>query len=206
MVKVLHFLLYAFAIANFVKSASQHRQPRGPKRKSAEPVNNNIFEKVEYEVFNKTLIKDFRLEWRPLASNVFRYNVSVEITEHLNELWYNYRLFYKYTTYQKFLIDMNMDVCGILNKTTNNPLTKVLLANYMREIQTDGYHMNFKPECPFYGYLEAWSTGSNSSHYNFPLVPAGRYRVDLEARRTEHGPVIMVVRAFVRVSDLRIWF
>lgn len=206
MTNILIVILHLLAVIDFIISANPRHRQQKPKIKYVEPTNNNIFEKYDYEVFNKTLMKDLWIFMRPIAPNVYKVNASFEITDPINEIWYQYQLFRKYNTYQKFLIDMNMEMCGIFNKTSSNPLASVLLENNKRIEQMDGFYTNIKPQCPFYGHYELWHTGFNSSLYSFPLVPSGQYRVDVTTRRTKDGPKIMKMRFFGHVSDLRVWF
>lgn len=205
MAKFFIVIFHIFIFINLAHSSTKHDQPK-PKRKTTEPTNNIILEKFEFEVYNKTLLKDVFLDLRPIARNVHTINISSEITEPLNETWFRCKLFYKYQTYQKFFGDAFFDGCRILNKTTFNPVADILLKNTMRALQMDGVRMSFKMQCPFYGRFDLWHPGLNFSTVNMPLLPAGRYRGDFMLSRTEKGSLIGIVRSFFQISDLRVWF
>lgn len=166
--------------------------------------NNVIFEKMEYEIYNKSLFVENWVDVRPVAWNVVKANASANLTQPINELWIHFILFRKYNTYKKFLIDVKFEGCGFLNGTVNDPVGQYIMENYLR--MQDNVQMNFKLQCPISGMLTASTQHLNVSEFIFPLMPAGRYRIDAYAMAKRNGPNYGVLRWYYQISDLRVWF
>lgn len=174
-----------------------------------QPANNVILERVEFENFNKSLIKLHVFIVRPITWNVFKINVSVTLTDPVNELWAHGILFRKYNTYKKFLIDITFDVCGFFNGTASNPVAQYIMENYLR--LKENFKMNFNLQCPFSGAISVISDHFNSSELVIPLLSAGRYRWDVYGlapplKKGLNSQKYFVVRFFFEISDLRVWF
>lgn len=171
-------------------------------KRQQKPENNAIMEKMTYEVFDKDLVESVHLEYRPLALNTHKLNVTVVLARPVETLWLRFRLYYKYTYYQKYLIDVREDACAFFRGIENSPVAKILMENYNRM----GVQFNFKLQCPLSGTLMAWNDRINSSHWKLPLMNAGRYRWDTTAMPSKYGKEYGVARAYVTISDFRVWF
>lgn len=171
-----------------------------------QPIPNNvIFEKIEYTIFNKTLITDTMLSIKLIARNVLRINGTLTFTESVNAIWVHAVLNYKYTTYQKYLVDQWMDVCSLLESIGNDLLAQVIWENFSRYLNDSVF--NFELRCPFYGVLTATNIrGLNVSTLVIPLLQAGRYRADLHFAPRRNGPIYAISHIYARISDLRVWF
>lgn len=188
------FLIYGAVVA--IKSR---------KNSNEEPKNNVIFERLEYQVLNRTLIKERYVEVRLIARNVIKVNASVELTEPVNRFWLHATLFYKYTIYQKYLIEVHDEVCQYLNVSVPfNALAQLAAWNVLEFI--DDTNIEFEIVCPFNGVLTVSNDGLNLSRLITPLLPAGRYRVDAALSRRKTSPPFATAQLYVRISDFRIWF
>lgn len=132
-----------------------------------EPDNNVIFERIEYQVLDRNVVVDDWLDIRSIAPNVIRLNGSATLVHPLNEIWGRGVLYYRYATYQKFLIDYKGEGCrimnGILNGDSTNPFTKYVLENYYPLLWDDGFYTNFNYTCPVSGTMYGWHEGLNMS-------------------------------------------
>lgn len=195
----MNIALVATVVVIFIGSAIE------AKRLRENIPNNVIFEKMEYQIFNKTLIKDGVVKWKKVAYNTVIFNASMTITEPLNEIWVHSVLYYKYRQYQKYLIDIWVEYCRSIIDPTNHPIAQVILNNFFS--LNDNFYINFDLKCPITGAMEFRSIRSfNVSKIVIPLMQAGRYRANFYYTLRQNGPVYAAGQVYVSVSDLRIWF
>lgn len=169
-------------------------------RKMAEPANNIIFERIEFVKLNKSLFHENLVFVRSVAPNVLKVNISVTINQPINKIWIRTIFNRKQNTYNKFLIDVAFELCGLLDGTLGNPMGEIMVNNFAL------FDRNFELKCPFKGTLIAGSEHFNASYINFPLLPAGRYRVDIVLSLVKTGPIFGTIQIYFQVSDLRVWF
>lgn len=189
---------------------SREARPRKV-RVQEEPTNNIFFEKIEYRILDRSVISKDWIDIRPIAPNVYRVNATVEVAQTINESWASVTLYYKYTTYQKFLISFKHEGCSLLNAllddNSTSPFKKIILDNTAQFIWDFGYETNFQYKCPVEpDELYAWHEGINVSRFSLPLMPAGRYRVNMFGYTSEHALPYVSGELYFRISDLRIWF
>lgn len=172
--------------------------------KQEEPTNNILFEKLESEFYNRNVVYDEPPLIRPIAPNVFKMNLTMVTKRIFNEVWLQMVFFYKYNTYQKFPIATKAELCGVLNGTIANPVGQIFLENFLK-LEKD-LKLSFKLQCPLTGTLSFTAEHFNFSHFTLPLLPAGRYRIDIQAFSTKNGPSLFLAQMYFRISDLRVWF
>lgn len=179
--------------ARKVLNQSRHEEPR----------NNTLFEKHEFEVFDKTIFASYYIEFKPIARNVLKVNILGVLSEAWTEIWCRATLYKKYNTYQKYLIDLRDDLCQYFNFASgNNLLTKLLFDTYAQLFQS-----NFRLQCPIGpGRLSIWADRFNFSELNAPLMPAGRYRLDLLLTKKKPEHKLYIFRTYFSISDIRVWF
>lgn len=172
---------------------------------SCEPTknaNNFIFEKLEYEIHDKSLVSYHNITFRLIARNTLRANITVVLTRPLPQVWIHFVLYHKYIRYQKFLIDVWEDLCEVFNDGHPGLVTTMLLE----DVQRLGTVFHFKLRCPFSGTIMVTNDRVNVSGLNLPLMPAGRYRLDLSFAIGREKPALVTIQYFVRISDYRVWF
>lgn len=196
-IKVFGIILLGLATIVTVES---HKK----KRPVVEPKNNVLFEKFEYEITNTTWIDVHYVDIRPVQRNILRFNASFSLTVPINQMFLHILLYYKYNTYQKFLIHQIGEVCAFSRGEYLNPLGKIFRENLMD--LNGGMELNFEIQCPYYGDLRIYHSGVNFSQVNFPLLPAGRYRFDVSFTPTRNGPVYAKYFVYFAISDIRVWF
>lgn len=163
--------------------------------------NNVLLERIEYQLKDQSLYSYNNVVFKAIAHNVYRINITSTFTRPINELYVHFVLYYKYTTYRKFLIDIWEDGCAFLNSSLTAPVARLAVENTINL----GVKMNFKLECPFSGTLIFVHDGLNFSHVNVPLFPAGRYRLDISLASPKKRNIYLEIQAFYTISDIRLW-
>lgn len=167
--------------------------------------NNVIFEKMEYQIFNKTLIKDGIIKWKKVAYNALIFNASMTLTEPVKEIWVHTVLYYKYRQYQKYLIDLWVEYCRSVTDPAHHPFGQVVYNNFL--LLRDYYNISFDIQCPLSGELKFSTRRTlNVSSVTIPLMQAGRYRMNFYYSVRQNGPIYAAGQVYVSISDLRIWF
>lgn len=176
---------------------------------SKEIDNNVIFEKFEYQIFNHSLVKVNYLEIKPVGHNVLRANGSYSILQPLNDVWLRGTLYYKYVRYQKFLVNLEFNVCDLFANMFNMPFTKLIIDNLVAlydDISELEFDLDYELKCPLNGTASAYHPHFNMSKIVLPLLPAGRYRADYIYRTHKYGKPVALLQLFFQISDLRVWF
>lgn len=206
----LSFLLSAAGLLIMQANYSEMVRPRAHQKPKVieEPRNNIIYERVTYKIFNKTLINVNYVELDKLISyNVIRMNFSVSITQPVHSLYVRGILYHKYQQYQRYLIDVEGDVCQFVKTGfLSSPFIPMILENtltYLEDLEID---TDMELACPAIGTLALAHPCCNISHITIPLLPAGRFRFDVQFRVVKDGPIQASTQAFFRVSDVRVWF
>lgn len=167
--------------------------------------NNVIIERIEHQILNKTFFKDTSIRWRKTANNVIAFNATIGLPQPVNKFWMHAVLNYKVKEYQKYLLDVWLEICEVFETPTKHPLGPIILQNY--HSFRDDVAYNFDTHCPLLGNLELKSLRPfNCSRIILPLLQAGRYRVDLEFSPKQNGPTYAAVQIYGSISDFRIWF
>lgn len=167
--------------------------------------NNVIFEKMEYQIFNKTLIKDGIIKSKKVAYNTLVFNASMTLTEPLSEIWIHTVLYYKYRKYEKYLIDLWIEYCRSMINPANHPFGQLVFNNFLS--LRDHFNISFDLQCPLSCEMK-FSTirRFNVSQLVIPLMQAGRYRINFYYSVQQNGPVYAAGQVYVSISDHRIWF
>lgn len=135
-----------------------------------------------------------------IAPNVYKMNGTVVLREPLDNIWVHFKAFYRYARYQKFA-DHREDLCAFFKHLNRAPILKVVYdAFLLNKVQ-----LNFKLQCPLKETLRIIHPRANMSHFFVPLVPAGRYRIDINITQGKIGIQIISEQLFFKISDLRIW-
>lgn len=164
--------------------------------------NNILLERVEHKVLDESLFAFHKLEFRPIAPNVYRHNMTLVLTRPLPSGWIHFVLYHKYATYQKFLIDIWEDFCAFWDGAANSPLSAMALQN----ARSIGVNFSFALKCPLSGTLMVTHSRYNMSQSVFPLMSAGRYRFDISYAKHRDVKPYLLTQFYFRISDLRVWF
>lgn len=170
----------------------------------AEPTNNVIFEKMESEILDHNWVAYMDNEWKLIARNVIKINLTLILKRPVNTAWFHFQLHLQSSSnvYRKYLVDLWENLCESLNGTTVAPVTKYFLDN----ISTLKIDFNIPLKCPFTGTITIMHPGLNASAVNVPLLSAGRYRMALYVATHKGKSPIFVYRFYFGISDIRVWF
>lgn len=127
-----------------------------------------------------------------------RFEIVGNLTKPLNDIWTHTVAYYKYTTYQKYAVDLWENMCGWLLGKSRSFVLDWTLDRMLK-------YTNFAHPCPYKGmvYLQH-NNFSISTIPLVPLVPAGRYRLDINITDGSHKQIYLIGKLFFEVADDRI--
>lgn len=164
--------------------------------------NNIILEKVEFKAVEFDLFKHQYYDFRLKARNVYSYNYTAVLSRPMKTGWWHVVLYYRYNTYTKFLVDRWENFCEFWEGASDSPLAELLVENVNRL----GVKTNFEWHCPLSGTITIHHDNLNVSHIVWPLMPAGRYRLDATLAGAKNDKFYAEFQFYFQISDLRIWF
>lgn len=166
--------------------------------KAAAIENNIIFERIECDEPNHDFISQFKCEMRPVAPNVYRTNFTVHLRKPTANIWVYTSLHYRYSTYQRIAHQWE-DLCYYLRHGTHAPVLKVMHEN-LKAMGT----LIYTSQCPMTEFIFTQER-FNASLFVIPLVPSGRYRIDLNVTQGKNGRYIHFRKFYFHISDFRVW-
>uniref|UniRef100_A0A182NRC0 Uncharacterized protein n=1 Tax=Anopheles dirus TaxID=7168 RepID=A0A182NRC0_9DIPT len=100
-------------------------------------------------------------------------NVSVHVPEVLNYIWVTVKLYYKFRTFQPFLIDMEQEGCEYMKNRPVIPLTDYIYEIFQKSVP------DLSSPCPHGNktYNIVWWL---EEKYTPKSIPAGDYRLDVQ--------------------------
>lgn len=135
-----------------------------------------------------------------IGSDTIQVNIDATIPEPLNELYVHTVFYYKYTTFRKFPIDLWEELCGWLNGKTKSFYLDAAMSKTISSFEHNGPRA-----CPLIGHYAMRIPNISFAIFKAPsLMPAGRYRIDVNLTENDRNNVIAVTSFQVSVSDLRI--
>lgn len=161
--------------------------------------NNVIFERFVCGNPNTDAISLNACEMKPIAPNMYRMNLSVHIIQPLDNIWVYFVVYQRFSSYQKFVYQWE-DVCGYFRNESKAPIFKVLFDNLKRFSIGE---LNL--QCPIANDVVIAVNKFNMSHFVLPLLPAARYRVDLNITQGRNKRHIGFAQVYFRISDFRLW-
>lgn len=162
--------------------------------------NHAILEKVVCDDTNHEYVSEMKCLARPVAPNVHKVNVTFVFLKPLDNLWTRFTVYYRYSTYQR-LVHQVEDICVPYHNESKTSIMNLFVNNFANLGE-----LTFNPKCPI--KLLMFTEGQlNMSHFAFPLMPAGRYRVDFNLTKdAPNGEHVFFMQAFFKISDFRLWF
>lgn len=135
-----------------------------------------------------------------IGTNLVIMNFNFTVKEPIDEPVAHMVFYYKYTIFRKFPIDMWQNVCEILNPKKQVQFFSSAFKPLLPYIQHDG-----KLECPIMGSYAARISNISLDQFDLPsLIPAGKYRIDVNITEKNRKNVILVTQTYATVSDNRI--
>lgn len=160
--------------------------------------------RIECTIFADYFEPNFTCTYKPVRRNVYGIDIRLKLRETIQAVHAHFELFYRYTTYQRFLINRWEDACGFFDGTVPSALLDIIQKNF-------GNITNVNHTCP---YLQNETIIFNTNSLNManviiePLLPAGDFKLNLTFVKTEGKLRMPLATATVlfSVSDYRIWF
>lgn len=124
--------------------------------------------------------------------------LSLDLRKPARSAWVHAVMFYKYFTYQRIATEYRDDLCAWINGDS-----KSFLLEYFRPLIKQ--YTNANHSCPYTGKIFAKADNISVQQFAFPqIVPAGRYRIDINVT-INHQKIPMVGGSlYGSVSDHRI--
>ena len=125
-------------------------------------------------------------------------NVLIQIEKPEKNIWVHTTAYHRYATYQKFAHQAE-DLCRYFSDHKSAPVLNILMDNF-KKLGT----LDIASACPL-SRFSLRSEKLNASHFVAPLLPAGRYRFDLNLTFGKNGISYFDVKIYFRISDFRLW-
>lgn len=61
------------------------------------------------------IVESFSCVLKPTRNKLGNVTLSATVNKPISDLWANVVVYYKYRVFQKFMVDLDIDVCGIYN-------------------------------------------------------------------------------------------
>ena len=181
-------------------SGVQHLTKARAKRPPQSNRNRFQFERMECKV-NADFVGEFRCIFKPLVHNTYYVDITLELIQEIREISVHFELYYRFATYRKFMIDIWEDMCGYLE---SHDSAKVRVMNLI--FKNIHNLTNVHHACPYNGTVFIRSERYSFENFAFePLLPSGRYRIDLNYTNDKRELSYVSVQTFVSVSDYRLW-
>lgn len=125
-------------------------------------------------------------------------NLNGTAIEPLDEVFFHTVVYYKYTVFRKFPIDLWENVCGWLSGSKTSFILNALLNNVLPFI-----HGNLT--CPMFGNYFILIKNISSTIYDIPsLMPSGQYRIDINVTEKNRNNILATASLQIINSDNRI--
>lgn len=135
---------------------------------------------------------------RYVSRNHLRFDIVGNLSKPLHKLWTHVVFYYKYNTYQKYAIDLWENFCDWFTHKSKNWMLEWTLARLFN-------FTNINHPCPYNGTVYIKVKNISVSQIPFePLIPSGRYRMDINITNENRQIPIFVGKLFFSVSDHRI--
>lgn len=163
----------------------------------------NVSNRVELHHIECGAIEEYSLgsicNIRIIARNTFSINISNTLRNPIDNVHLHVVLFYKYNTFQKFLIDRWEDICGYFSGKVPSPVLDIIFSNTIQ-------FSNINHTCPFNGSMTFSAPRYKMDNFIIePLLPAGKFRADVSFTEGAKRNVVSHIKVFFAISDLRIW-
>lgn len=108
--------------------------------------------------------------------------------------------YFRYFTYKKFPIDLWEELCSWRNGTKRSYILDWTLGKSLQFVKHDGDLL-----CPLFGNYSLNIDSISQDYFAIPpMVPSGRYRMDLNVTEADRNNVIVASKLFFAVSDHRV--
>lgn len=133
-----------------------------------------------------------------------KFNFHFNLTRPVNDLWMHFVVYYKFNglVYQKFPIDLWENFCEWqASRLTGRPTAMYMLDWTLGKVV---HKSNLNHPCPLVGYYVVQSKNTSMDTFIVePLLPSGRYRLDVYVTENDRVPVCEG-HLYFSISDYRL--
>lgn len=136
--------------------------------------------------------------------NNLKFNIRFTFTKPVHQFWVHSVLYYKFNglVYQKFPIDLWEDFCEWNAARLAGKFSSHILNWTFGKLIN---HTNLNHTCPLLGsYFMTVSNISIDAFVVEPLLPSGRYRLDMDYSEGYHAKKFHTTQVYFSVSDHRL--
>ena len=131
-----------------------------------------------------------------------RVNLENSFEKPVTTAWAHIVVYYKYNTYQKYAIDLWENLCGFLDQKAQSYFMAWAVSRVMN-------YTNLSHPCPYTENIVIKVNNISIDAIQIePLMPAGRYRIDINLTKISHTyepeNVYGIYKIFLSVLDNRI--
>lgn len=149
-----------------------------------------VVDKVICSKNDPTVFQNASCYLRPVRRNYRLIDLDGYLVITLNQVHVRVTLFYKYQTYQKFLIDLTQDFCGYVDGTKSATLIDMIMVGLAKTA-------TFNHTCP-YSPGPQKINGYYLDSSKFPkIVPEGQYRLDIKVFEPKSNKIIVLVQTYM---------
>lgn len=161
----------------------------------------NEFSYEKLECFDyKNICTSFKCDLRPIARDRYNAFAKCNLTRPITTAHAHIVLKYRRNTftYETFLVDVWEDMCAFLSGSLHGPVLSHLYPNVAQ-------YTNINHSCPYTGNVFiSMKNISSKAGFIEPMLPAGRFRVDVDVAESRGKQPFAGMKFYVRVSDNRL--
>lgn len=147
-----------------------------------------------------TIVSDINCDVKYVSRDHLKFNVSVNLSEPLNDDWMHTVANYKFNqfSYQRFAIDFWDNACDWISGKSKSLVLDLTFGRVLN-------YSNVNHPCPYEGHVFLKVDNISIKHFPMePLIPSGRYRVDANLTDGNRKKVLAMASMYLSVSDHRI--
>lgn len=157
-----------------------------------------IFERFECGNYPNATLQFSKCDVRLISRKAMKFDIVGHLNHPVKSAFMHTVLYYRYNTYKKYAWDLWEDFCGYLDGSKKSYFLDFTLKRVLN-------FTNVNRPCPFEGDVFVKINNISLEKLPFePLLPAGRYRLDINFTDSSKKHIIFTSKLFGSVSDHRI--
>ncbi|XP_037024080.1 uncharacterized protein LOC119065978 [Bradysia coprophila] len=164
------------------------------------PVSKNFiyFERINCRTYDGSKASAVQCRVKYIDRNHLKAFSSANLTEPVTGLWLRAAAYYKYATYQRISTEIWENLCDWIDGKRSSFFMDFLKSHILQ-------YSNFNHSCPYSGFVFGKADNVSAQEFAFPeIMPAGRYRVDINVTEGGRKSLLLGATVYFSVSDHRI--
>lgn len=156
------------------------------------------FERVTCKIHPGSVITGMYCVIKYIDRNHLKIDARLNASKSVENMWIHAAPYYRYNTYQRIANELWENPCAWFAGTTKSYIMDWTVGRMLK-------YTNFNHTCPYSG--QVYFKVDNISINAFPLppiMPSGRYRVDVEVTEKDRRNILASAQFFFSISDHRI--